>query len=109
MIRIDLYRSGDRILGYACSGHAGSGAYGYDVVCSAVSVLAINTANAIEHLTDADLEEEENPEGGYLKVMLTDPEIPDAQLLMKALDMGVSQIAENYPDYVRVRIVEVRR
>ena len=34
--------------GFSVTGHAGSGEYGKDIVCAAVSALAIHTANAIE-------------------------------------------------------------
>lgn len=108
MIRAVIYRSGDKVLGFESEGHAGAGEYGFDIVCSAVSALTINTVNAVENLTDAHFTEDQDPEGGYLKVMLSDGDDRDAQVLMKALEMGLSQIAENYPDNVRVKIREVR-
>ena len=108
MINVTIYRSGDLVLGFESKGHAGAGQYGYDIVCSAVSVLTINTANAIESLTEAHFTEDEDPEGGYLKVMLSDGEDHDAQVLMRALELGMSQMAENYPEYIRVRYREVR-
>lgn len=108
MIHVEIYRSGDKVLGFESKGHAGAGEYGYDVVCSAVSVLTINTANAIESLTKAHITEDQDPEGGYLKVMLSDGKDRDAQVLMKALELGMTQMAENYPEYIRVKIREVK-
>ena len=90
MIRIQLYKSGDDFLGF-----------------DSVSVLTINTANAIESLTETAFSEEENPEGGYLKVMLSSPKDHDAQLLIKAMVLGLEQIAGNYPDYIRIQKREV--
>lgn len=46
------YDSSDRITGFDISGHAGLADSGYDIICSAVSALAINTVNSIENLTD---------------------------------------------------------
>lgn len=107
MIHVVIERSGDKVLGFESKGHAEAGEYGYDIVCSAVSVLTINTANAIESLTDARFSVDQVEEGGFLKVMLGDGEDHDAQVLMKALVMGLEQIAENYPDNVRIRVREV--
>ena len=47
MIRIQLYKSGDDFLGFECKGHAGADDGEYDLICNSVSVLTINTANAI--------------------------------------------------------------
>jgi uncharacterized protein YsxB (DUF464 family) len=70
-------------------------------------VLTINTANAIESLTETSFSEEEDPEGGYLKVVLSSHKDHDAQLLMKAMVLGLEQIAGNYPDYIRIQKREV--
>ena len=94
MIRIQLYKSGDDFLGFECKGHAGADDGEYDLICNSVSVLTINTANAIESLT-------------YLKVMLSSPKDHDAQLLIKAMVLGLEQIAGNYPDYIRIQKREV--
>ena len=107
MIHVVIERSGDKVLGFESKGHAEAGEYGYDIVCSAVSVLTINTANAIESLTDARFSVDQVEEGGFLKVMLSDRDNHDAQILMKALKLGMDQIAENYPDNVRVQVREV--
>ena len=39
-----------------CMGHAGYAAYGRDIVCASVSVLVINTINALTELAGEDLE-----------------------------------------------------
>ena len=48
------------------TGHAGSGEYGFDVVCASVSTLAINFVNSVEKFAgyepDLELNEEE---GGF--------------------------------------------
>ena len=74
MINIVLYHNSEKQLcGYHISGHAGFAQKGEDIVCSAVSILSINTINAIEQLTDtAFLCDADEQKGGYLKVMLSD-------------------------------------
>ena len=110
MISVDFYFNQDgAIRGFQFEGHAGAGEYGYDIVCSAVSALSISTVNAIESLTKARIgEEEADEEGGFLKVILTPPSVEDhdAQLLMKTLYMGISQMADSYPENLRIRHIE---
>ena len=47
MIEACIRTKRDKIVSYEISGHAESGEYGHDVVCAAVSVLSITTANNI--------------------------------------------------------------
>ncbi len=110
MITVDFFRTKDgRIQGFCFEGHADAGEYGYDLVCSAVSALSISTVNAIESLTKAGFSEEEAAEdGGFLKVMLEPAGAGDhdAQLLLEALHQGISQMAESYPENIRIRHIE---
>jgi uncharacterized protein YsxB (DUF464 family) len=96
------------IEGFQFEGHADVDEYGYDIVCSAVSALAIGCANSIEKLTNAGFEEDAAEDGGYLKVILK-PETAadhDAQLLLKSMVLAVSQMAESYPENLRIRHIE---
>ena len=109
MITVDFFqdRSGS-LRGFQSEGHAGADEYGYDIVCSAVSALTLNTANSIEALTGAAITEEAEENGGFLRVMLT-PETaddPGAQLLLKSLMLGISQMADSYPENLRIRHIE---
>ena len=104
MITVSFFRTEDRhIKGMECSGHAGAGEEGFDIVCSAVSALAINTVNALEEMTEVGFDEEAREDGGWLKVMLETSDDHDSQLLMRALELGIRQMAEAYPEYIRIR------
>ena len=51
------------------TGHAGSGEYGFDVVCASVSTLAINFVNSIEKFAGYEPTLELNEDqGGFLRV-----------------------------------------
>ena len=109
MITVSFFLNKDGLIsGFQSEGHADAGEYGYDIVCSAVSALTINTVNAIENLTEARFEEEANEEGGFLKVILVpqSEEDRDSQLLLKALQLGINQMADNYPENLRIRHIE---
>ena len=108
-----LYREGQPI-GFHSSGHADYAAYGSDIVCSAVSVLIINTMNSIESLTDAKFSqsvvpadgEEENGEIHGVEYQLLEA-TPEAVLLMKSLVLGLAQIREEYEEFISVAVEEV--
>ncbi|MBO4888711.1 MAG: ribosomal-processing cysteine protease Prp [Firmicutes bacterium] len=99
MIQAKLFQDpeGD-IYGYSVSGHAGYDEEGFDIICSAVSVLAINTANALENLLHLDLLTD--MKDGYLKVVI--PSVKDgnrnkeAQLLLETFRLGLESIIESY-------------
>ncbi|AYW51151.1 ribosomal-processing cysteine protease Prp [Tetragenococcus halophilus] len=100
-----------RINSYKITGHADTGEYGYDIVCAAVSVLAINAVNGIDSLAGVQPmvnSDEEN--GGYLYV-----EVPSAntqeqsniiQILLENLLLGMQSIQEQYSDYVQLETIQ---
>ena len=109
MVTVSIYElETGSIGGFQLEGHADAGEYGYDIVCSAVSALAIACVNSIEAFTQAGFEEDAAEDGGYLKVILK-PETAedhDAQLLLKSMVLAVSQMAESYPENIRIRHIK---
>ena len=55
MISVTIYRAGHQYRGFLCEGHAGYAEEGYDIICSAVSALTVNTINSIETLTEDEI------------------------------------------------------
>jgi len=113
MIQIVLFHNQKSdICGFRLFGHAGYAEEGADIVCSAVTVLTLNTVNAIEALTKTaftcDADEEE---GGYLDVVF--PDIKDgegnhdAQLLLQAMALGLENMTIEYDEYIKLRHEEV--
>ena len=67
MITITIYQNQEQVAqGFRCIGHAGYANVGEDIVCSAVSVLVINTINSIEVYTDAEFDIETEEETGLI-------------------------------------------
>ena len=54
-------------VGLICMGHAGYAENEPDIVCAAVSVLVINTINAIEQFTDVEVSLESDERDGSLE------------------------------------------
>ena len=89
-------------------GHAISGAYGHDVVCAALSVLGINTANAIEAFTDEDMSVELDEKKGLLSCQSDRAVSAEAELLIRAFELGVQGICDSYGEkFVKIKVREV--
>ncbi len=92
------------------TGHAGYAKSGEDIVCSAVSVLTLNTVNAIEQFTEIPFRvEADEKKGGFLKILfpLEGMADHDTQLLLKTLEMGLSAIETEYNQYLTLNYKEV--
>lgn len=106
MIRVKFLYQNDCLLGFDMQGHAGAGEYGFDIVCSAVSVLSINTINSLEqllHVKPHIISDEKN--GGLLKVTLNENDIlnPEVKLLMDSFKLGLTDIEKNYGEYIKIK------
>ena len=106
MITVNLIKdSNENISGFSLEGHSGYADAGMDIVCAAVSTLAINTVNSIEKLTsDADnIVLGEDTEPGNLKVVFKRPVSKETRLLIDSMFLGLSDIQKNYGDqFVKV-------
>ena len=103
MIRVTLFRNAADYTGFECSGHADYAEEGSDIICSAVSALAINTANSLEAFTNDRVEADEAEDGGYLKVEILQPASEESKLLLKSLALGLKMIEDTYGrEFIRV-------
>ncbi len=98
MININVIRNAeDKICGVKVLNH------GDPVVCSAVSILLLNTCNSIEVFTSAEFSVDIASEGGdaVLTVSRFDDE-GKAELLLNSLVLGYKSIEESYKDDIIV-------
>ncbi len=96
-----IFSKDSAICGFEISGHAGAGEEGNDLVCAAVSFLAITCANALETVakTRPDVAQHE----GYLKAVLQESQLgPEASVILRLFRQGVLDLQESYPDNVRL-------
>ncbi|MGP1613076.1 MAG: ribosomal-processing cysteine protease Prp [Catonella sp.] len=78
------------------SGHALFANYGNDIVCAAVSILAINTLNSIEVFCRDKVEVIDDAQKGYLKLIFKSKLSDNANLLIKSLMLGLDGISHEY-------------
>ncbi len=88
-----------KITRFLIEGHAGSGEYGKDIVCSAVSALSINFVNSVEALCGTTLSYQASE--GLMDVEVSDDE--KTQWLAHSLRVGLMGIAEEHSKYLRVK------
>ena len=106
MIEAVIRTKRDKIVSYEISGHAESGEYGHDVVCAAVSVLSITTANNLYSM--AKVKPKAKMEEGYLSVEIP-LSTPDrqgelAQTLLHAFANAMEEVTNNYGQYITLKI-----
>ena len=90
--------------GFNIKGHALFEDAGKDIVCSAVSILTINTVNSIEKFTDCDFDCDSST---GIKFVFKGVPNEKAILLMDSMVLGLKGISSNYSDYLRLEIKEV--
>ena len=97
MINVTIYEdlSGGYI-GFDMTGHAGYAAEGRDIVCAAVSVLAINTVDSIEAFTDDHITYDTNNDGYLTFRIHSSPVSREAELFMKSFLLGLDGVTGSY-------------
>jgi hypothetical protein len=106
MIKITFQTRNSEYKSVISEGHAEYAEAGEDIVCSAVSILLINTANSIEAFTDSYLGSDS--EDGLLTLVLKDTVDEKARVLMDSLKMGLESIRDVYgDDYLQIDYKEV--
>lgn len=80
-------------------GHARYAPIGSDIVCSAVSALSQTLIDSIEELTDDKIEYAVNQ--GMIDIY-TKRLSDSGKLMIDSFILGVTRIAESYPDYIQV-------
>lgn len=82
---------------FTCDGHASYADYGQDIVCAAISVLVINTVNALDEITKEPIEVDADEKSGRINcTFLRHPLRETSVALMDSLVLGLSRIEAQY-------------
>ncbi len=106
MIKITITTQDKQFKRFTVSGHAEYDVPGKDIVCSAVSILVINTVNSLDAFTESACEIETDDDMGYINCYIKNP-TADSELLMKSLVLGLEGIKDSYGEYVEIYYKEV--
>ncbi|WP_071130938.1 ribosomal-processing cysteine protease Prp [Enterococcus timonensis] len=111
MIKGNFKRDADgHLVQFTLTGHADSGPYGSDLVCAAVSALAISTVNGLEALAGFTPEViSDNQNGGYLSMSLisgmSGEQVNISQILLENLLLGLQSVAAENQKYLTVQTI----
>ena len=98
MIRAVFFRSGG-LRGFELSGHAGSGIYGSDIVCAAVSSAAYMAANTVTDIIRADAKAQ--AEDGAMVLTLNEPNT-QAETVLRGLELHLTELSKQYPQHIKI-------
>lgn len=85
--------------GITINGHAGYAEAGKDIVCAGVTALTENLIDSIESLTEDTIQYEISPG----RVDIHHKDLSKAgRLLMDSFFLGISGIAQDFPEYVKI-------
>lgn len=103
MITVEIKKSGNDYVTFSCRGHADYAEEGYDIICAAVSVLCVNTVNALERFTGDSFEG--SADDGDISWEFTEfPLSKESVLLMDTLIMGLESIRDSYgKKYIKIK------
>ena len=102
MITVEIRKSEKGYTGFSSRGHAGYAEEGFDIICSAVTALVVNTINSIEKFTEDAFKAE--AKDGMVRWKFTElPLSKEARLLMDSLCLGLEYIQESYgKKYIKI-------
>ncbi|MBQ7676665.1 MAG: ribosomal-processing cysteine protease Prp [Lachnospiraceae bacterium] len=110
MIRCEVDKEDGVYRRLSCIGHAGFAESGQDIVCAAVSILVINTANSIEAFCGQDHTVSTNAKTGLIELRLNPPVNAKTALLMDSFVLGMTGISNQYgSSYITFTVKEVSR
>ncbi len=90
----------DLISGFEISGHSGYAEEGQDIVCSAVSSVAYMVVNTVTEIKKINAKAEDKD--GYIFFHIPDDKLVDCQDIMEGMLLHMNELAEQYPDYLKV-------
>ncbi len=110
MTKVVFEKQGGRYTGFEASGHAFYASKGNDIVCASISVLLINTVNAITEINREEYELASDEEEGILIFRVLSEKKESTETLFEALVMGLKGIREEYgKKYLEISEKEVTK
>ncbi|MCR5715924.1 MAG: ribosomal-processing cysteine protease Prp [Lachnospiraceae bacterium] len=94
--------------GFTFQGHAGYAESGNDIVCAALSMLSINTINALDSILHTKMDVTSDEAEGLIDVSFAHPLTEKEQLLVDTLVLGCQETEKQYgKQYCKIKIKEV--
>ncbi len=105
MIKVEFFKSENLLTGFTAKGHSMSAPHGQDLICAFVSSACLMTANTVTEILN--LSADANADDGYLNLKIKDNPV-SAQDILKGLLLHLSELQNDYPENINVKISEVQ-
>jgi uncharacterized protein YsxB (DUF464 family) len=96
-----------RLYGFRASGHAGYANSGEDIVCAAVSALTQTALLGLGEVLKVPVEWSADEEKGALSALIQEA-TEGTEIVLRTLEAGLTNIAEQYPDLVGIDYMQRR-
>ena len=109
MTKVTIYKNElNECVGFKVYEHAAYAEEGNDIVCSAISILTINTMNAIEQFTNVDFTQDVDEKECMIEFRIKKP-TKETTLLLNTMCLGFETMVqdENYAEYIDLKFEEV--
>ncbi|MBQ6947327.1 MAG: ribosomal-processing cysteine protease Prp [Clostridia bacterium] len=103
MTTLRLLKKQQQPIGFQCEGHSGYAEEGEDIVCAAISSM---TQFCIMCAEEFDLPIRYCKDEAWLECSVETPD-PIFSGLLNTLEKSISQLQEDYPEYICLEIMEV--
>ena len=107
MTKVTIFKNAkNECVGFNVHGHAGYADAGEDIVCAAISVLVINTMNAIESFTNVTFSQD--VDDASIRYRINTP-TKETTLLLNTMILGLQSLEDNeiYTKYIDLIFEEV--
>ncbi len=108
MTKATLFTQDGLLVGFRLAGHAGYAASGEDIVCSALSAVSHMTAVGLTQVLGLDAWVKVEEDQGRMAVLVRRQQAQAAQALLRALELELGAIAQQYPHHLRIIYAERR-
>lgn len=106
-VLITKNQDGD-IVELTCDGHTGYGVAGEDIVCAALSSIVQTAVLGLFSVAEVNLDFKRDEKKGYLSFKLpkniTGEQNEKAQVILKTLLLGISDLYEGYSDFIELEV-----
>jgi len=104
MTRVEFFTEGERINGFAVTGHSGYGEAGTDIVCAAVSAVVTMAEATINDVCGAKAKVRVREENASVRLTLpaSCDEEEAVQAVLAGMMLTLISMRDDYPDYIEV-------
>lgn len=110
MTKAVFFRKDGKLVGAEVSGHVDMASEGemYDVLCAAISSVIQTAVLGIMRVALINADVKIDDKTGYLSVMIpakvSEREAHDADIILRTAYLGLSDLSEEYSDYITVEV-----